>query len=121
MILDIFLKTKLTFYKLVCHVAFSLMVLLSLVTPSFAQSTISDSTSSDEVVRRVRFSGNKFVKDRTLETLVRTRTNREFLAIPRFTPWYYFWKLSNGRFGEEPTLLDRQVVVKRHGSNQTLL
>jgi outer membrane protein insertion porin family len=77
----------------------------------FAQnsSVTSDSTSED-VVRRIRFSGNKNVKDRTLETLIRTRTNREFLGIPRFTPWYYFWELSNGRFGEDPIYLDRSVV-----------
>ncbi|MBO6620997.1 MAG: BamA/TamA family outer membrane protein [Balneola sp.] len=73
-------------------------------------SVVSDSTSND-VVRRIRFSGNKNVKDRTLETLIRTKTNREFLGIPRFTPWYYFWELSNGRFGEDPIYLDRSVVA----------
>ncbi|MEQ9279548.1 MAG: BamA/TamA family outer membrane protein [Balneola sp.] len=72
-------------------------------------SVVSDSTS-DKVVRRIRFSGNRNVKDRTLETLIRTKTNREFLGIPRFTPWYYFWELSNGRFGEDPIYLDRSVV-----------
>lgn len=88
------------------------MLLLSLLTPIHAQTVTADSSSvDDDVVRRVRFSGNKFVKDRTLETLVRTRTNREFLAIPRFTPWYFVWKLSNGSFGENPTLLDRQAVI----------
>ncbi|MEP1142055.1 MAG: POTRA domain-containing protein, partial [Balneola sp.] len=77
----------------------------------YAQNNVSliDSTS-DDVVRRIRFSGNKNVKDRTLETLIRTKTNREFLGIPRFTPWYYFWELSNGRFGEDPIYLDRSVV-----------
>ncbi len=71
---------------------------------------LTDSTS-DNVVRRIRFSGNRNVKDRTLETLIRTKTNREFLGIPRFTPWYYFWELSNGRFGEDPIYLDRAVVA----------
>ncbi len=75
------------------------------------QSTVSADSSSDKIVRRIRFSGNKNVKNRTLETLIRTRTNREFLGIPRFTPWYYFWELSNGRFGETPTYLDRLVVA----------
>ncbi len=51
------------------------------------------------------------MKNRTLETLIRTKTNREFLGIPRFTPWYYFWEVSNGRFGEDPTYLDRTVVA----------
>lgn len=87
------------------------MLLPSFLIPIYAQSVPSDSSSIEDVVRRVRFTGNKYVKGRTLETLVRTRTNREFLAIPRFTPWYFVWKLSNGRFGEDPTLLDRQVVV----------
>jgi outer membrane protein assembly factor BamA len=75
-----------------------------------ANTAITDSTS-DNIVRRIRFSGNRHVKDRTLETLIRTKTNREFLGIPRFTPWYYFWELSNGRFGEDPTYLDRAVVA----------
>lgn len=75
-----------------------------------ANTVISDSTS-DNIVRRIRFSGNRHVKDRTLETLIRTKTNREFLGIPRFTPWYYFWELSNGRFGEDPIYLDKTVVA----------
>ncbi|MCH2449528.1 MAG: BamA/TamA family outer membrane protein [Gracilimonas sp.] len=72
--------------------------------------TIEEETNTEDVVRRVRFSGNDNIKDRTLTTLVRTRTNREFLNIPRFTPWYFIWKVSNGRFGEEPAYLNRQVV-----------
>lgn len=70
----------------------------------------SDSTST-KVVRRIRFSGNNNVKNKTLETLIRTKTNREFLGIPRFTPWYYFWEISSGRFGETPTYLDRTMVA----------
>ncbi len=77
----------------------------------YARQSLSESDStSDKIVRRIRFSGNKNVKNRTLETLIRTKTNREFLGIPRFTPWYYFWELSNGKFGETPTYLDRSVV-----------
>ena len=72
--------------------------------------TIEEQTNTEDVVRRVRFSGNDNIKDRTLTTLVRTRTNREFLSIPRFTPWYFIWRVSNGRFGEEPAYLNRQVV-----------
>lgn len=66
--------------------------------------------NTEDVVRRVRFSGNEDIKDRTLTTLVRTRTNREFLSIPQFTPWLFIWKVSGGRFGEEPAYLDRQTV-----------
>lgn len=43
--------------------------------------------------------------------LIRTHTNREFLGIPGFTPWYFIHKLFNGRFGEEPALLNRQTVA----------
>lgn len=72
---------------------------------------LSSDSTSNHVVRRIRFSGNKNVKNKTLETLIRTKTNREFLGVPRFTPWYYFWEISNGRFGENPTYLDREVVA----------
>ncbi len=71
---------------------------------------VQENGNTEDVVRRVRFSGNDAVKNRTLLTLVRTRTNREFLGIPRFTPWYFIWNLSNGRFGEEPAYLNRQTV-----------
>lgn len=67
-------------------------------------------TGSTDLIRKLRFSGNSSIKDRILEGLVKTRTNREFLAIPRFTPWLYFYNISNGRLGEEPSLLDRSVV-----------
>ena len=75
-----------------------------------AQSITIEQIQNEDVIRRVRFTGNKYVKDRTLENLVRTKTNREFLSIPRFTPWYFFYKASNGRFGESPSLLDREVI-----------
>ena len=65
---------------------------------------------STDLIRKVRFSGNSSIKDRILEGLIKTRTNREFLAIPRFTPWLYFYNVSNGRLGEEPSFLDRSVV-----------
>ncbi len=74
------------------------------------QETVTQSETDREVVRAVRFVGNSHVKDNTLETLVRTQTNREFLGIPRFTPWYFLHKLT-GRFGEPPQLLDRQTVT----------
>ncbi|MBO6795104.1 MAG: BamA/TamA family outer membrane protein [Balneolaceae bacterium] len=77
----------------------------------FAQDQSQEQVQSDDVVRRVRFSGNRFVKDRTLENLVRTKTNREFLGVPGFTPWYFFHRVSKGSFGEAPALLDRDVVA----------
>jgi len=73
-----------------------------------AQNTIIEPT--DDVVRKIRFTGNDNVKDNTLENLIRTRTNREFLGINRFTPWYYIWQLTK-RFGERPRYLNRGTVV----------
>jgi len=62
------------------------------------------------LIKKVRFSGNSEIKNRVLETLVKTRTNREFLAIPRFTPWLYLNQLSGGSLGEEPVELERSIV-----------
>lgn len=73
-----------------------------------------DTTPADttnKVVRIIRFVGNDHVKDNTLETLIRTHTNREFLGIPRFTPWYFIWKLTH-KFGEPPALLNRNTVAQ---------
>jgi outer membrane protein insertion porin family len=78
---------------------------------SFAQNTQGEEINENdrtEVVRKVRFTGNRNVGDRTLRTLVRTRTNREFLGIPRFTPWYYIHSVFG--VGESPVLLNRQTV-----------
>ncbi len=68
------------------------------------------SSNTEVLIRKIRFSGNSSIKDRVLEGLIKTRTNREFLAIPRFTPWLYLHTLSNGRVGENPSLLDRSIV-----------
>lgn len=68
------------------------------------------SDTTQKVVRIIRFAGNERVKDNTLETLIRTHTNREFLGIPRFTPWYFIWKLTK-RFGEPPAYLVPQTVA----------
>lgn len=74
-----------------------------------SQQNGSSSGEENEVVRIVRFTGNEHVSDNALQTLVRTRTNREFLGIPRFTPWYYFHRWFG--VGEEPALLDREMVA----------
>ncbi|MEX0944707.1 MAG: BamA/TamA family outer membrane protein [Balneolaceae bacterium] len=66
-------------------------------------------TEESDVIRKVRFTGNTNVSDRVLSTLVRTRTNREFLGIPRFTPWYYFWQVFG--VGESPSELDREIIA----------
>jgi len=69
-----------------------------------------ETDTTDKVVRIIRFVGNDNVKDNTLETLIRTQTNREFLGIPRFTPWYFIWQLTK-KFGEPPALLNRSTVA----------
>lgn len=73
------------------------------------RSSNQDETESEKVVRIVRFSGNQNIANGTLRTLVRTDNNREFLGIPRFTPWYYLWRLL--RVGESPAYLDREMVA----------
>lgn len=75
-----------------------------------SQNTALQSDTTNKVVRIVRFVGNDNVKDNTLETLIRTQTNREFLGISRFTPWYYIWRLTK-KFGEPPVLLNRATVA----------
>lgn len=77
----------------------------------FAQTEAPSPSKAEKIVRKIRFSGNRHVKDRTLENLIRTRINREFFGIPQFTPWYYIWQLSGGRFGEDPVYLDREIIV----------
>lgn len=84
--------------------------MLSLPTFAAAQNIPAPSDTTDNVVRVIRFVGNDHVKDNTLKTLIRTQTNREFLGIPRFTPWYFIWQLT-GEFGEPPALLNRATVA----------
>lgn len=73
------------------------------------EQTETTDTDEIEVVRIVRFNGNNYVSDRVLYNLVRTRTNREFLGIPRFTPWYYIWRVFG--VGESPSELNRETVA----------
>lgn len=77
---------------------------------ALSQNSSSKSDTTAKVVRVIRFVGNENIKDNTLETLIRTQTNREFLGIPRFTPWYFIWQLTN-KFGEPPALLNRSTVA----------
>jgi outer membrane protein insertion porin family len=69
---------------------------------------IQEESEQREIVRKIRFTGNNNVSDASLKTLVRTRTNREFLGIPRFTPWYYIHRAFG--VGESPSYLDRELV-----------
>lgn len=85
-------------------------ILAGVPTISWSQATSTESDTTDKVVRIVRFVGNDQVQDNTLTALIRTQTNREFLGIPRFTPWYFIWKLTE-KFGEPPALLNRSTVA----------
>lgn len=103
-------KIKLPIHYLV-SVSISILLLIGISRVS-AQNIPQNSSAADttkKVVRSVRFVGNDNVKGSTLETLVRTQTNREFLGIPRFTPWYFIWKVFKS-VGEPPALLNRQTV-----------
>ncbi len=86
-------------------------IILSNQKTGFAQNSNIEQNLNDEVIRKVRFSGNRTIRDRTLRNLVRTKTNREFFGIPGFTPRYFFYRVSKGNFGEPPSLLDREVVA----------
>lgn len=77
---------------------------------AFQNSESNEDEGQEKVVRKIRFTGNNNVRNSTLRTLIRTRTNREMLGIPRFTPWYYIYQLT-GRFGESPVYLDRETVA----------
>ncbi|WP_265767048.1 BamA/TamA family outer membrane protein [Fodinibius salsisoli] len=85
-------------------------VWLIITTSAYAQQNETSADTTDKVVRIIRFAGNDNVGDTTLEMLIRTQTNREFLGISRFTPWYFIWKLTK-KFGEPPSLLNRETVA----------
>ena len=101
---------KLLYRNLLCVSIIATLLIQPITFHTFAQSNEIKQIQNDGVVKRIRFSGNRFVKDRTLKNLIRTKTNREFLGIPRFTPWYFFHQISDGRIGEAPSLLDRKIV-----------
>jgi len=101
-------KTSLRLLAIICFSAFIYLQ----PDLSFAQnnSSIQDTDQeSEKVVRIVRFSGNEQIRNSQLKTLVRTDNNREFLGIPRFTPWYYLWRAI--RVGESPAYLNRETVA----------
>jgi len=69
----------------------------------------STSVVEDSRVTKVRFSGNDAVRSSTLELLVRTRSNRRLLNIPRITVWYWLNNL-NDNWGEPANRLNRELV-----------
>jgi outer membrane protein insertion porin family len=85
------------------------LCLAALFAPSvFAQMQVtSDDTTL--VVRKLRFTGNRFASSTVLETIVRSRTNRELFGISGFTPWYWLWQAAPN-IGEAPARLDREAL-----------
>jgi len=71
------------------------------------QNTSDDTTL---VVRKLRFTGNRFASATVLESIVRSRTNRELFGISGFTPWYWLWKAAP-KIGEPPARLDRNAII----------
>jgi outer membrane protein assembly factor BamA len=98
------------------RVAGALLLLLSVTEPLAGQSIRADSSriardTTTLVVRRIRFNGNDHVGRSFLWRTLRTRSNREFLSIPGFTPWYWAWK-RNPKSGEPPAYLIKTVLAK---------
>ncbi|GAA5520615.1 outer membrane protein assembly factor BamA [Fodinibius salicampi] len=87
----------------------AIFLVIAMASPAIGQTDTASSDTTDNVVRIIRFAGNDNVNNNTLETLIRTQTNREFLGIPRFTPWYFIWQLTK-KFGEAPSYLNRETV-----------
>jgi outer membrane protein assembly factor BamA len=77
---------------------------------TFAQNN-AEHDSTNYVVRAINFHGNNHVKSNTLNSLILTHTNRDFLGIPGFTLFYFIWKLTNHTFGEKPALLNYATVA----------
>ena len=92
-------------------------------TPVYAQEpAASDTLQAPYLVSKIRFRGNRIFTRQQLDARVRTRANRLFLRIPRFTWWLWLYRLGDsGLFGsrvgralkatgEPPALLDPIVL-----------
>lgn len=74
--------------------------------PLKAQSPVDSSL----FVKQVRITGNERINTSILQTIIRTRTNREFLNIPNFRPWYWLWRITKS-IGEAPYPLVRETIA----------
>ena len=89
----------------------TLLFLISVPVCAHSESAgIQDSDDDEKIVRNIRYVGNNSVSTGQLRSVTRTETNRRFLGIPGATLWYGMYRLSGGRFGEEPALLDKETV-----------
>lgn len=76
---------------------------------SVAQQQDDEKDDGEPLVRSVSFEGNDYFGGGTLQTVIRTRSNREVLNIPGATLWLWLNRIYS-RIGEPPRLLDRTVV-----------
>lgn len=76
-----------------------------------AEESADEGESGEPLVRSVSFRGNDYFGSGTLQTVIRTRSNREVLSIPGATLWLWLNRLYS-RLGEPPRLLDRSVVAQ---------
>ena len=75
----------------------------------FCLAQANDVVNEELYVKQIRISGNKQIGSSTLLSILKTKTNREFLNIPNFRPWYWLWFVSKS-IGEAPYPLNREVV-----------
>lgn len=88
----------------------TIFAVLSFPALALCETILDEVSDDDKVVRHIRFVGNDNIATGELQAVIRTHTNRRVLGIPGATLWYGMYRLSGGRFGEEPALLDRDVV-----------
>lgn len=93
---------------------FAVLLVLPIQTVFGQTNTITDSLPSipeNLLVKQIRITGNKQISTSILKTIIKTQTNRDFLTIPNFRPWYWLWVVSK-RFGEAPYPLNRDIISR---------
>lgn len=71
-----------------------------------------DNRSEPEgLVRSVQFNGNDAISNGVLQTVVRTRTNREIFSIPGATLWLGLNRISS-RLGEAPRMINSATIAQ---------
>ena len=81
---------------------------------AFSSSAAAQPTGSNEpegLVRSVKFDGNDAISNGVLQTVVRTRTNREIFSIPGATLWLGLNRISS-RLGEAPRMINTATIAQ---------
>lgn len=81
---------------------------------AFSSSAAAQATGSNEpegLVRSVKFDGNDAISNGVLQTVVRTRTNREIFSIPGATLWLGLNRISS-RLGEAPRMINTATIAQ---------